>query len=222
MTIDLLGGLVLLAIVDSLNPFSIAGLLYLLLTPRPLPRAAAYLAGTLLTYFLGGVAIFVGLDALPLDDILPAGRTGYLALGAAGAVLLGAGAGLDRRRPPTSTPPRSLHPAVVGLFGALSTLSDLPTAVPYLVAIGRLTAAPIGQGSALLALAGYVLVYVAPLLALLGAFLRRRGDGPDLLQRLGDHLQRWSRPVTVGACYAVGALLLANSAGYFLAGQPLF
>lgn len=222
MTPDLLGGLVLLALVDSLNPFSIAGLLYLLLTPRPLPRAAAYLAGTVLVYFLGGVTLFVGLDALPLAELRPSGRAGHLVLGGVGAALLGAGLWLERSRSKAATAPRSLHPGVVGLFGAVSTLSDLPTAVPYLVAVERLTAASVGLGSALLALAGYVLVYVAPLLALLGASLLRRGDGPGLPQRLGDRLQRWSRPVTVGVCYLVGALLLANSAAYLFAGRPLF
>ena len=57
----LLASLAGLALADSLNPFTVAAQAYLLGTRDPMPRSIAFLVGTFLTYFLGGVLLLRGL-----------------------------------------------------------------------------------------------------------------------------------------------------------------
>jgi hypothetical protein len=226
MTVGLLTALVLLALVDSLNPGSIVGLVYLLLTPRPVKRGLAYIAGTFVTYYAGGALIFFGFGAL-FGSLLdrPFGAGGHLALAAVGVLLLAAGEWL-RSRPPhlrdaKPKPPRWLHPAFTFLLGAAGTVADLPTAVPYIVGVERMVAAGLGLTEVLFALAGYVLVYTLPMLALVGAYLVLRAESGAFLRATEEFVTRWSRPVLVWTCYVLGALLLANSAAFFLIGRPL-
>jgi cytochrome c biogenesis protein CcdA len=226
VTVGLLTALLLLALADSLNPGSIVGLVYLLLTPRPVGRALAYVAGTFVSYFTGGALIFFGFGALFRNFLdRPFGAVGYLVLAAAGVLLLGVGEWL-RSRPrrlhdAKPKPPRWLHPASTFLLGAAGTAADLPTAVPYLVGIGRMVSAGLGTAEALLVLALYVLVYTLPMLALAGAYLVMRAESAAFMKATEERVTRWSRPVIFWSCYVLGALLLANSAAFFLMGRPL-
>ena len=92
----------------------------------------------------------------------------------------------------------------------LVTVADLPNAFPYLIAIERLVAADVPDGTALLVLAGYGVVYCLPCLVLLvagtvhGDRVRRR------LQRVYDRIGR-SRLVPRSFPAALGLLVLAGA-----------
>ncbi|MCC5647858.1 GAP family protein, partial [Nostoc sp. CHAB 5824] len=53
-----------LALVDSLNPFTVAAQVYLLGTPKPMARSLAFLATTFIAYFFGGVLLIEGWAAI--------------------------------------------------------------------------------------------------------------------------------------------------------------
>lgn len=53
-----------LAAVDSLNPFTIATLIFLLTTKKPLKRAIGYIAGVFLMYFIGGFLLILGAEQI--------------------------------------------------------------------------------------------------------------------------------------------------------------
>lgn len=63
MTYAFLALLAGLAFADSLNPFTIAAEAYLLATPRPFARSLAFLLGTAVTYFAGGMLLLGGWSA---------------------------------------------------------------------------------------------------------------------------------------------------------------
>lgn len=225
MTIDLLLALLPLALLDCLNPVSIGGVAYLLLSPRPLARSASFIAGVFVAYFAGGVLVFIGMGAA-LRDLFsqPGGPASYVALAVVGALLLAAGLWVRRSPPSGETAQKAgwgQHPTSAFLCGAVATASDLPTAFPYIIGVERMVAAGMGLVEVLGALALYNAVFVLPLLVMLGAYLRLRGGSAAFLRGCERRLTEWSRPAMVWAMYALGAFLLVNSALYFALGQPL-
>ncbi len=213
MSCGLALGLLGLAVLDAANPGTVLACVLLLLTPAPLARTAAFVAGTYAAYLAGGVLVHVGLaDVLrPLLD-RPAVRAGLLA--ALAVALVAAGLRLWRTPAPpraTEVPARWLRPPAAAGFGVVWTLSDLPTALPLLVAVERLSAAGTALPWVLPALAVYTLVYVAPLLALLGLAARygERARGPlDRVRARLARLGRGRRPVR----RLLGGLLVAAGA----------
>lgn len=59
-----------LALIDALNPFSIAALAFLLSTDRPVQRAVVFVVGTFAVYFLAGVVLLEGWLIL-IEALLP-------------------------------------------------------------------------------------------------------------------------------------------------------
>lgn len=165
----LLLSLIGLGAVDSLNPFSIAAQAYLLGTQKPGPRAWAFLFGSFATYLLGGIFLVQGilvvvqslLHLVP-DWVFVSGR---LALGAASIALA---IYLWRRSSQGAafTPPSDLSVRATVVFAVGSTVSDLPTAVPYFAAAGQIASATTSFWDQLGWLTIYNAVYVGPLLLL--------------------------------------------------------
>jgi len=214
VTAGLLLALVALALLDSLNPVTIAGAVFLLLTPRPVPRTLSFVAGAGLAYFAGGVLLYLGLGAVfvrVLDYLSGPWMHGLLVV--LGAVMVATGVWMQRRKPKEGTerPFKNLHPAATFLIGASVTGSDLPTAFPLIIAVERMTQAGLGLPGALAALALYVVVYALPLMLLLAGYLALRGGAATFLRGAQKVIDRWSRPVTIWSLYAIGALLLLNS-----------
>jgi cytochrome c biogenesis protein CcdA len=161
-----------LAFLDSLNPFSIAACVVVIAGQQSLARGLIFITATFLAYFLGGVALVSGwveAAAAMRPWIKPWMMITFwlaLALGSfVGAVILWrrpAATESKEAKPPTTA-------AVVGvfLFALSSTLSDLPTALPYFGAIPIMVATETDFLGLLAWLAFYSLIYVSPLIVLL-------------------------------------------------------
>lgn len=221
MTAGLLLALFALALLDSLNPVTIAGAVFLLLTLRPIPRALSFVAGAGLAYLAGGVLLYLGLGAVFVRVL------GYLSgpwvhalLVVLGAVMIAAGVWMQRRTPKDGSRRafKNLHPAATFLIGASVTGSDLPTAFPLIIAVERMTQTGLGLAGALAALALYVAVYALPLLLLLAGYFVLRGGAAAFLRGAEKAIDRWSRPVTIWSLYVIGALLVLNSGWLLLDG----
>lgn len=226
MTLALLSTLLLLALLDSLNPITIAGAVFLLLTPRPIPRAVSFVAGASLAYFAGGALLYLGFGAV-FERVLAylSGPWMHILLVTAGALMVAVAIWMDHSPPREDASGKSkiksLHPALTFLIGANVTASDLPTAFPLIAAVERMASAGLDTSAALVSLAFYVLVYALPLFLLLGGYLLLRERSTTFLQAAERTMKRWSRPVTVGTLYVLGALLVLNSGGYLLLGRAL-
>jgi hypothetical protein len=160
-----------LAMADSLNPFSIAAMAYLLTTDRPMARGTVFILGTLVVYIPFGIMLVEGWTAVlaALVPLLPVWAVGT-ALVVAGLCCVGFAlwswmkpGGRGGAMPLSD---RLTLPATAA-FAVASTLADAPTAVPYFAAA---TLAPLlaeGRVGVYLWVVVYCLIYVAPLVLLL-------------------------------------------------------
>ncbi|GJD93607.1 hypothetical protein OCOJLMKI_0803 [Methylobacterium iners] len=184
MDAPLLVSLIGLALLDSLNPFTVAAQAYLLGTRDPMPRSIAFLLGTFAAYFLGGVLLLEGLS-LFLECLWPvmprwAVGAGEMTLGLAAAVLA---ITMSRQasRGEAFTLPSNLGVLATLLFAVASTLSDMATALPYFGAATQIAAAELGFVGRWLLLALYNLIYCAPLIGLIVARAVMSSERSDVL-----------------------------------------
>jgi cytochrome c biogenesis protein CcdA len=201
-------GVLTLAFLDSLNPFSIAAMAIVIVGQASLSRGIVFIVTTFLIYLLGGILILSGWAAA-LKALLPhftpmMATIGWIGLSAACWI----GAGLlwfkspDTGETPSSTPSAK---ALVGVFvfALGSTVSDLPTAVPYFAAVPMILATHSPPFVLGLWLAFYSLIYVSPLILLLwlrhfassqfDPLIGKIRSGMDLL------LRRWCPPLLVAS-----------------------
>ncbi|MZE55794.1 hypothetical protein GTY86_31870 [Streptomyces sp. SID5770] len=215
MTAALITGVAGLALLDALNPATIAGVALLLLAPmaHPVRTAAGFTVGAYLTVFGLGALVYLGADAAAgaFGDGLTWVRRAAFTV----AALALAAAGLRRLRPrvrPAVTVPAWVNPCTAAALGFLMTGADLPNAFPYFIAIERIVGADVGATSALLVLAGYALVYCLPCMLLLvagathGDRVRRRLGG--LYARLGAEKEQPRSVPTALGCLAVAAAVM--------------
>jgi cytochrome c biogenesis protein CcdA len=213
---ELLAAIVGLAVVDSINPSALLATIALLLRGRPArPLVAVYLVAVLVTYLAIGLALTLGLGLTP-RAVLQSDAT-YLAQGVLGAAMLAyAVAAPGRRREPGRAAPRRLpaarRPLAVFALGVAVTVLELPTALPYLGAVGAITRAELAVAEWLPLLLLYNLIFVLPPLALLAGHLALGDRADPLLGRLRDRL---------GGAAREGMLWLLGLVGFFLVADAL-
>lgn len=223
--------LVLLALTDSLSFGTLLIPVWLLMTPgrmRP-HRILLYLGAVAVVYYGIGIALMAGgrflIDSTAGMLSTPAALIARLV---AGALLLVASFALDttaararaaeraeqsgrlrrwRERAMTDSTAISL----VGLAVA-AVLVEVASMLPYLVATGIIAAQTPGSPTALLVLAVYCLVMIAPALVLTAGRLLARTVVEAPLQRLDAWLTRHARETT---------LWIIGIAGFFLAATAL-
>lgn len=215
----ILGTILVFALVDSLNPSVIGVTLYLLLTGGAATSGAdgagtttlvrhgtttkvlTYVGTVAGTYFTIGVALMLGLSALS-DQIAAAAEhpVTYALVGALGVGMLVwslVDSHRDKRHPDRHAGKRSRTPvsdrlgALVSL-GLVVTLLEFSTAMPFLAAIGLMTAEGFTVGTWLPVLAGYTVVMNLPPVLLLAAHKL-------LSDRIQDRLERWRDKLTANS-----------------------
>jgi len=161
-----------LAITDAMNPFTVASMAMLLALDRAVARGAIFAVTTFIIYLIFAVLLAEGWTAAiaSLLPMLPVWVPGALLL-----ILAVVCVGFAIRlwlSPPKAGAGTTLAAALTlsrtAVFAIVSTLSDLPTAVPLFAAVTQLPPLAEGRTGQYAWLAGYTLVYVAPLLLLLG------------------------------------------------------
>jgi cytochrome c biogenesis protein CcdA len=217
--VELLPAIVGLAVVDSINPSALLATIALLLRGRPArPLVALYVAAVLVTYLAVGLALTLGLGLTP--SALLESDAAYLAQGVLGAAMLAyAVAAPGRRGGRGPAGPRRLpaagRPAAVFALGVAVTVLELPTALPYLGAVGAITRAELAVAEWLPLLLLYNLIFVVPPLALLAGHLALGDRAERLLERLRDRLAGAAREGLLWLLGLVGFLLLADALAHF-------
>jgi cytochrome c biogenesis protein CcdA len=164
-----------LALLDSLNPFSISAMAVVIAKSQSLTRGLVFIGGTFLAYFLGGVVLLNGWVAA-LEALLPFitsriasigwGVCGLATIG--GAIYLWMKAGRSSDKSNSNTKPAA--PAVllgIFVFSLVSTASDLPTAIPLFGAIPLIVETKPSVLGIIAWLIFYCLVYISPLFLIL-------------------------------------------------------
>lgn len=161
-----------LGFLDSLNPFSIIACAVVIAGQQSLGRGLAFIIATFLVYFITGLGLVAGWAELVLafkSRIQPWMVFACWLVLALGCLL---GAIFLWRRPPMGEgksvkQPSSLALIGVFLFALGSTISDMPTALPYFGAIPIMVATGATMAGLVAWLAFYSLIYVSPLIFLL-------------------------------------------------------
>ncbi|TDD21738.1 GAP family protein [Nonomuraea diastatica] len=196
MTIGLLLTLAALAVVDSTSFGTLGIPVYLLLASdrSRVSRLLIYLATVAAFYFLVGVALMLGLSTAmdTFGDVLRSGPAYWVQL-ALGVGLFALSFRFDpKRRAKLGKPERRFEPRVGGprtmvLLGLTAGVLEVATMVPYLAAIGIMTASGLAAGQWGPLLAAYVMVMIAPPLALMGL----RGVAGAWLEPKLERLRAW-------------------------------
>lgn len=233
--------LVPIALVDSLNPTAIGTIILLLTTQRPLPRTIAAILGFLAVYLVFGLAVVFGAGALinqigawvgevfrnppPILYIIQlviAFGLIYYAWRLFRKDQHAGEEGGEKRSAKTLSLPKSLTPMATFILGIGLNASELPTALPYLAALERIVNTGVSQVEAVLALIVYNLIFILPLVAIVGIYVARRAEAERLMQRVSDGIQAWSGRILKWGSLLIGIVLVADSAVFFLAGRGIF
>jgi cytochrome c biogenesis protein CcdA len=217
---ELLPAIVGLAVVDSINPSALLATIVLLLRGRRArPLVAVYLVAVLATYLAFGMVLTLGLGLTP-QAVIHSDAT-YLVQGVLGAAMLAyAVLAPSRRRQhdpvehPNPRLPTAMRPAAVFALGMAVTLLELPTALPYLGAVGALTRADLAPADWLPLLVLYNVIFVLPPLLLLAGHVVLGKRAEAVLGRLRDRLGRAAREGFLWLLGLVGFFLLADALGH--------
>ncbi|MCW4029281.1 MAG: GAP family protein [Candidatus Bathyarchaeota archaeon] len=225
--IELLATLISLALVDCLNPATIATQAFLLIgTEKPKARAITHAIGVYVAYFMIGFLIIFGLgESLKQLFAFTLGTTEYVILLVLGFVLIlfaclmktsNGGSRIDRYLQKV----RTMSPTKTFFFGFFSTFMDIPTAFPYFAAIAILIGVQLSFLGITALLLIYNFIYVLPLLVLVVIYLAARKECATQLQRINDVINKWSGKIAKGFLLVTGILLIAASVAFFL-GFPI-
>lgn len=218
---SLLGSLVAIAAIDSLNPTATAMQVYLLTTPKPVVRSIAFIAGIFLSYWTVGLLATFGFTQLITSALGALGGWVYVIQFGLGITLLWVSYTLNPSNSNQSAKnqPRSLHPTRSFLLGMSITLLEAPTALPYLAAIERLARANLSLPNLAVILGVYNLVFVVPLIGLLCLYITLQEKSAKLLRQVNQAIVQWSPKVLQILLFVMGTLLVADCIAYSL-GRP--
>jgi cytochrome c biogenesis protein CcdA len=212
-----------IGIADSVNPATIIVALYLAGGERPLQKVIGFTVGVFTAYLAGGVAVALGLGQLILANVPRPGHEarsiGELVVGA--VLLLSAGV-LWARRARLRTldlPTSNRTKRSAALLGAAMTFVELPTAFPYLAAVGAVVDSGRGIADQVLLLVIYNMCFVLPLILIVAVLGVVGRPALSALQRSRDWVEHhwpsvFSLLALVAGCLvlALGVLGLAGAA----------
>ncbi len=220
---SLLGSLVAIAAIDSLNPTATALQVYLLTTAKPIVRSIAFIAGIFLSYWTVGLLATFGFTSLITSMLGTLGGWIYVIEFVLGITLICVSYTLNLSSNSNQTAkkqPRSLHPIRTFLLGMSVTLLEVPTALPYLAAIERLARAKLSLLNLAVILGFYNLVFVIPLIWLLCIYITLQKKSAKLLRQVNQAIVKWSPKILQILLFVMGTLLVADCIAYSL-GCPL-
>ncbi|GAA3650458.1 GAP family protein [Lentzea roselyniae] len=215
MTSGLVAALAGLALLDSTSIGTLFIPIWLMLTPGRLrlSRFGVYLGTITVFYFAVGVLIVLG--ASQVMDHLDSRLALWIQL-VIGVFLFVISFRFDgRKKPDTGKWQNRLNAngSAVALAGVavLAGVVELATMLPYLGAIGMMSAADLGLGQVGLLLAGYCLVMIVPAVLLLGGRLALRDRIEPFLTRISTWFTEKGASTT-GWILGIAGFLVARDA----------
>ncbi len=206
-----------LGLADSLNPSTIVPAFFLGTQPHARTHLVGFIAGVFGVSLIGGLILVVGPGQLLLGLVpKPGHHTRHVLQLIAGVVALIGAAVLwsIRRRKFGGEPDEAKAPSGRSslVLGASIMAIELPTALPYFAAIALIIGSGRGLASQLIVLAVYNVLFVAPLLAILGAHLVAPQRTERALAPIGAWLRTHAIALLAGFVALAGVVLVVLGA----------
>jgi cytochrome c biogenesis protein CcdA len=192
--------LILTALLDCLNPATIVTQLILLIKTKSVKLASVFVASTFFTYLATGILIYYGI-ASPIKEFIktihiPRNNWFIVAesiLAIAGITYLFFNLRRKDHRVKAKEPTRT-KPFAILLLGMASTLSDVPTALPYLAFISKMELQHFNLLSVIIYFIFYTLIYILPMLIIQFIFTTNKSivvDNFSKIEHWVDVAARW-------------------------------
>jgi len=218
--------MLLMGVVDSLNPFTIALHILLLGILKNVNRISIYVLGILIVYLVGGIAIFTGLSAVfyylgkqfeSIPDFVLYGIELIL-----GIILVVYGITEWRKNSEQKQVSKKLDVSTWALIslGAGGTLTDLPTAIPYLGFIAKMTEMKVDALTGIAFLFAYCIIYVFPLFLIWVLYLKFQDKIKDKMETIVKRIEKSNKYIIVFFCEIIGILFILDSILFYL-GVPI-
>jgi cytochrome c biogenesis protein CcdA len=207
---------VLVGIVDSMNPSTIAPALYLGAGGEATRSLVGFIAGVFFTNLAAGVLLALGPGQAVMSHVPhPGDEARHLIELTAGGILVIVGIALWIRRERvsrhvTATTQRIDRSSL--LLGAGIVVVELPTALPYFAAIAAVVDSGKSIPTQVVLLAIFNLCFVLPLLAILGLYTLAGEGARRWLRRARANIDRWLATLVPGLVLVIGLALIAIGA----------
>lgn len=229
----LLTSIIILALIDSLNPSTVAAQVLLLALKKPVSRVISFILGTFVMYIAFGFVIIFILGKPIKGFFYELGSTDYLILLAIGIALIAVGTILGLKRyigkegrsksegyvkkamAPMMAMLKTLNPVHTFFFGMASTAFDLPTSAFYFVALASLLEAGVGPFETTSLLILYNLLYILPLIVILLIYMIARDRSGPLMNRINKLIGEWSGRLVISILICIGVILVVFSMAFF-------
>lgn len=229
----LLTSIITLALIDSLNPSTIAAQIFLLALKKPISRVISFILGTFVMYTAFGFIIVFILGEPIKGFFYELGSTDYLILLAIGIALIAVGTILGWKRyigkegrsksegyvkkamAPMMAMLKTLNPVHTFFFGMASTAFDLPTSAFYFVALASLLEAGVGPFETTSLLILYNLLYILPLIVILLIYMIARDRSGPFMNRINKLIGEWSGRLVISILICIGVILVVFSMAFF-------
>ncbi len=218
----LIAPLVAIAALDSLNPTATAIQVYLLSTPKPLARSVLFILGVFLAYWTAGLLIVLGFGKVITTLMSTAGSflsnpIIYVLQFIIGAVMLTVGWTLNTANEQKAVKhPKNLKPTYTFLLGLGVTIWEFPTALPYLAALERVIQARLDLLSIMSVLGLYNVLFVLPLVVLLGIYIVFQESAAALLNAINRSINRFAPKILRVILIGLGTVLIIDCIAYLL------
>jgi cytochrome c biogenesis protein CcdA len=204
-----------IALADSLNPSTIGPALLLAARDRPRAALAGFTFGVFAVSLAAGAVLTFGPGQFLLSLVPHPDRDTTRLIELVGGlvlVLLGAGLWLGRHKLAERSSARRPSGRSAIALGAGIMAIEIPTALPYFAAIVAITGSGLALANKIVLLLVFNVVFVSPLIAILGLRLLAGERAVRLLERLGAWLAGRA-PIVLGAFLAAGGLALIGIGG---------
>lgn len=211
--------LIPILIADILNPVLLAGMIFSLGSKHPFINSLAVLTSFLVTYFLAGIVIAVGLEKFENIFHIPPGFDYILELLVAALLFYIAwDAFKEGDRHPENKLKRDENLGVMGsiALGAQINIVGLPFAVPYLAAIDQILKAEINVPLTLALLLLYNIAYVFPYFLLIPLRVIYRKESDAIFESINDWMHRVTTKYLPIIFVILGLFLVEDAVSYLI------
>jgi threonine/homoserine/homoserine lactone efflux protein len=224
--IQLIISLVTLGLLDCLNPATIATLIILMPMVKSLKHSALFIWGTFVTYFIIGISFYYGIDNFIKSFIANLVREYAFEISIFGIILglaiLGLGVKFSIKVIKIIKKKESIKEvnfikiekvnpkAIIGL-SVISTLSDAPTAIPYIAFISNLLVKELPFLAVAFMVGVYCLIYIMPMVILYFSYQKLKDRFQEIESKTKDLINKASVYTIPVICFIGAIWMLSKS-----------